>query len=125
MLSLLLEECTCQLVPESKSHKDGSSLSRSATQQSREVTVLLCLQLEFHFVMVLLPFLGPLPWHMEVPSLAVELELLLLDYTRATTMCDPSLLCDLHSSSEQCRILNPLSKARNRTHNLMVASRIC
>ena len=37
---------------------------------------------------------------------------------------DPSHVCDLHHSSRQCRILNPLSKARDRTHNLMVPSRI-
>ena len=29
-------------------------------------------------------FLGPHPWHMEVPRLAVESELLLLAYTTAT-----------------------------------------
>ena len=32
---------------------------------------------------------------------------------------------DLHHSSQQCRILNPLSKARDRTRNLMVPSWIC
>uniref|UniRef100_A0A8D1ELI1 Transmembrane protein 182 n=1 Tax=Sus scrofa TaxID=9823 RepID=A0A8D1ELI1_PIG len=37
---------------------------------------------------------------------------------------DPSLVCNLHHSSWQCRILNPLSQARDRTHNLMVPSRI-
>ena len=31
----------------------------------------------------------------------------------------------LHHSSQQLRILNPLSKARDQTHNLMVPSRIC
>ena len=30
-------------------------------------------------------FLGPHPWHMEVPRLGVKLELQLLAYTRATT----------------------------------------
>ena len=39
-------------------------------------------------------------------------------------MRDPSHICDLHHSSRQCRILNPLSKARDRTHNLMVSSQI-
>ena len=37
-------------------------------------------------------------------------------------MWDPSCLCDLHHSSWQCRILNPLSEARDRTRNLMVPS---
>ena len=30
----------------------------------------------------------------------------------------------LHHSSQQCRILNPLSEARDLTHNLMVPTRI-
>ena len=37
---------------------------------------------------------------------------------------DPSRVCNLHHSSQQHRVLNPLSKARNRTSNLMVPSRI-
>uniref|UniRef100_A0A4X1V729 Uncharacterized protein n=1 Tax=Sus scrofa TaxID=9823 RepID=A0A4X1V729_PIG len=40
-------------------------------------------------------------------------------------MPDPSRFCDLHHSSWQRRILNPLSEARDRTHNLMVPSQIC
>ena len=35
---------------------------------------------------------------------------------------DPSCLCDLHHSSQQCRILNLLSEARNQTCILMNAS---
>ena len=56
-------------------------------------------------------FLGPHPWHMEVPRLGVSLELQLQAYARATATQDPSRFCDLHRSSRQCRILNPLSKA--------------
>ena len=37
---------------------------------------------------------------------------------------DPSHICNLHHSSPQCRILNPLSKARNQTCNLMVPSQV-
>ena len=70
-------------------------------------------------------FLGPHLQHMEVPSLEIELELQLPAYTTATAMPDPSHVCDLHHSSWQHRILNPLSEARDRTHNLMVPSRIC
>ena len=33
-------------------------------------------------------------------------------------------VCDLHHNSQQCRILNPLSQARDRTCNLMVPSQI-
>ena len=62
--------------------------------------------------------------HMEIPRLEVKLELQLLVYTTATAMPDLSYICDLHHSSQQCRILNPLSKARDRTHNLMIPSRI-
>uniref|UniRef100_A0A8C3YD51 Vomeronasal type-1 receptor n=1 Tax=Catagonus wagneri TaxID=51154 RepID=A0A8C3YD51_9CETA len=35
---------------------------------------------------------------------------------------DPSRICDLHHSSQQRQILNPLRKARDRTHILMDAS---
>ena len=37
---------------------------------------------------------------------------------------DPSHVCDLYCSSQQCQIFNPLSEARDRTHNLMVPSQI-
>ena len=70
-------------------------------------------------------FLGPHPWHMEVPRLGVESELLLLAYTTATATQDPSHICDPHHSSQQRWILNPLSEARNRACNLMVPSWIC
>ena len=39
-------------------------------------------------------------------------------------MPDPSQVCNLHQSSWQHVILHPLSEARDRTHNLMVPSRI-
>ena len=39
-------------------------------------------------------------------------------------MPDPSHVCDLHHSSQQHRILNPLCEARDRTRNLMVPNRI-
>jgi len=38
---------------------------------------------------------------------------------------DPSRVCNLHHRSRQRQILNPLSKARDRTRNFMVPSRIC
>ena len=38
---------------------------------------------------------------------------------------DRSRVCNLHHSSRQRRIVNPLSKGRDRTRNLMVPSRIC
>ena len=77
----------------------------------------------FFFFFVLLTFLGPLLQHIEVPRLGVESELQPLAYARATATQDPSHVCDLHHSSQQRQILNPLSKARDRTRNLMVPSR--
>ena len=65
-----------------------------------------------------------IPMAMEVPRLGAELELQLLAYTTATATGDPSRVCDLHQSSRQCRILTPLSKARDQTRVLMDASRI-
>ena len=59
---------------------------------------------------------------MEILRLGVELELRLAAYTRATAMQDLSHVCNLHHSSWQRRILNPLSEARDRTCNLMVSS---
>ena len=61
---------------------------------------------------------------MEVPRLGVKSELQLLAYTTATATQDQSHACDLHHSSWQCRILNPLSKARNQTRILMDTSQV-
>ena len=47
-----------------------------------------------------------------------------LAYATATAMPDPIRTCNLHHSSQQCWILNPLSKARAWTHNLMVPRQI-
>ena len=65
------------------------------------------------------PFLGRV--FLGVPRLGVESELQLLTYTTATATQDPSL----HHCSQQCQILNPLSKARDRTQVLMDTSRVC
>ena len=54
-------------------------------------------------------FLGPYPQHMEVPRIGVELKLQRPTYTTATATRGPSLVLDLHHSSWQCWILNPLS----------------
>ena len=59
--------------------------------------------------------LRPHLWHMEVPGVGVQLELQPLAYTRAIATRDPSRVCDLHHSSRQHRILNPLSEARDGT----------
>ena len=70
-------------------------------------------------------FLRPHPWHMEVPRPGVQLELYLPAYTTATATSDLSHICDIHHSSWQSWIHNPLSEARDGTPNLMVPSRIC
>ena len=62
---------------------------------------------------------------MEVPRLGVLLELQLPAYATATTTPCLSRVCDVHHSSRQCWILNPWSKARDRTCNLMLPSGIC
>jgi len=56
---------------------------------------------------------------MEVLRLRVKLEQQLPAYTTATATLDPSLVCDLHHSSWQCQIPNPVSKARDQIHILM------
>ena len=73
----------------------------------------------FYFV-----FLGPHPLHMEVPRLQIESEIQLLAYTTAIAMQDPSHICELHHSSLQHRIPDPLSEARDQTCILMDASGI-
>ena len=56
---------------------------------------------------------------MEVSRLGVESELQLLAYTTATATWDLSPICNLHRSSWQHQILNPLSEARDQTHILV------
>ena len=67
-------------------------------------------------------FLGPWVWHMEVPRLGVKSELQLLAHTTATATPEPSCVRDLHHSSQQCWIFNPLSEARVWTRNLRAPS---
>ena len=55
---------------------------------------------------------------MDVSRLGVESELQMLAYIMATAMLDLSLVCDLHHSLWQHRILNPLSEARDQTRVL-------
>ena len=72
------------------------------------------------FIYLSFVFLGLHLQHLVVPRLGVLSELQLPAYTTATAMWDPRHICDLHHSSRQCRILNPLSEARDGTRNLMV-----
>ena len=61
---------------------------------------------------------------MEVPRLKVKVELHLPAYTTAIAIWDPSHICDLHHSSGPCSVLNPLSRARDRTRMLMDTSQV-
>ena len=67
------------------------------------------------------------PWHMEVPRLGVKSELHLPATATATATAtqELNLVVDLHHSSRQNRILNPLSEARDRTCVLMDPNRVC
>ena len=67
-------------------------------------------------------FLGLHLRYMEVPRQGIQLSVQLLAYTTATATQDLSRVCNLHHSSWQRQSLNPLSKARDRTHNLMIPS---
>ena len=67
---------------------------------------------------------APIAWHLQVPRLGVLSELQLLAYATATAMPDLSCVCDLHRSSWQCQIPNPLRKARDWTRNHMIPSQI-
>ena len=62
-------------------------------------------------------FLGPQPWHMEIPRWGVESEPQLPAYTTVTARQDPSHGCDLHCSSQQC-----WREPRDWTHFLMDTS---
>ena len=55
----------------------------------------------------------------------VKLELQLLAYVTATATPDQRCICDLHHSSQQCQIFNPLSGTREKTHILMDTSQVC
>ena len=76
----------------------------------------------FRFWVFFWSFLGRHPRHMEGPRLGVKSELQPPAYATAAT--DLSRICDLHHSSQQCQILNTLSKARDRTCVLMDTSQI-
>ena len=74
----------------------------------------------FYFIFIFYFFLGPHLWHMEVPRLGIKLDMQLP--ASATASWDLSHICDLHHSSWQCQIPDPLSKARDQTCILMDTS---
>ena len=68
-----------------------------------------------------LVFLGSYLQHFR---LEVKLELQLPAYTTGIATPDPSCICNLHHSSQQHWILNPLREARDQTHILMDISQV-
>ena len=76
------------------------------------------------FLFFFVVFLGPHPRLREFPRLGVKLELKLQAYTTTTATQDRSNVGDLHQSSRQRRIVNPLSEAGDRTCILMDAGQI-
>ena len=74
------------------------------------------------FVFLSFVFLGLHPLHMLFAKLRVESELQLPTYATATAMWDLSQVCYLHHNLRQHRVLDPLSKARDRTRILMDTS---
>ena len=73
-------------------------------------TLPIILYLDFMLFLFFFIFLGPHLWHMEVLRLGAKSELQLPAYTTDTGTWDLSCDCDLHHSSHQCWILNPLSE---------------
>ena len=82
---------------------------KSKTKQNKKDYSKFCLY-SYFLCFFFLSFLGLHPQHMEVPRLGVELELSLLVCATVTAMQDPSHVCNLHHSSQQCQILNLLNK---------------
>ena len=76
------------------------------------------------FIYCLFVFLGP--YHMAYGGSQASslIGAVALAYAKATATQDPSHVCDLHHSSRQGQILNPLSEARGWTRNLVVPSQI-
>ena len=72
----------------------------------------------FFLFFVFLPFLRLLLRHMEVPRLGVNQSCIHRPMPQPQQRgAEPCRVCSLHHSSQQHRILNPLSKARDRTCN--------
>ena len=68
-------------------------------------------------IIILVFLLRPHLQHMEVPGLGAKSDLQLTAYATATAMRDPSRICDMHHSSQQHQIPNPLSEDRGQNPN--------
>ena len=78
----------------------------------------------FYLIFYFFVFLGPHPWHIEVPRLGAESELQLLAYTTATATPDPNCVCNMHHSSGQHWILNLWSEARIKPSSSWILVRL-
>ena len=102
------------------SHKHNAEQMKPVTQNKYILYDSVCIQFKSRTnkaMLLCFCFLQLHLQHMEVPRLEVQSELQLLAYA-TTTALDPSHICDLPHSSWQCRILNPLSKAKDQAHIL-------
>ena len=90
---------------------------------AKRIGFMLCVLVLCFYLFVV--FLGPYPQCMEVPRVGVESEQQLPAYTTASATPDPSHICDLHHSSWQCQIPDPLSEARDQICILTDTSQIC
>jgi len=89
------------------------------TQQLLGILVVLLFALSFLFV-----FLGPQPGAYENSLARDPIGAVTPAYSTATATPDLSCVCNLHHSSQQCQILNLLSKTRDWTCILMDASHV-
>ena len=94
----------------------------SISQELREKHRILDCMVTKVFCLFVCFFLELHLWHMEVPRLGIESELQLPAYATGIAMRGLGHICDLHCSSRQCWIINPLSKARDQTRVLMDTS---
>ena len=78
-----------------------------------------------HIFLLFFFFQWPHQQHMEVTRLEAELELQPVAYATTTATQDVSCVWNLHHSSQQRLIFNPLNKARDPTFILMDAGQIC
>ena len=88
------------------------------------VKIFFSLLFVFFLLFIYFCFSGLHLQHMEFPRLGVELEPQLPASATTTAMRDLIYIFNLHHSSQQCWILNPLIEARNLTHILLHSTQV-
>ena len=101
----------CRLLPVSPKSPSYTLLVISP----KVTTILTSITIDWLYLLFLcvFAFLGLHPRHMLVPRVGVKSEVQLPAYATTTATWDLNRVCDLHHSSRQQQILDPLSKARN------------